>query len=106
MQGEMVPVVLVPRSTSWCAGSIYSTAPLDVTAYDRLVVLFDGASSDPVAFQESHDSVTWFDLATATSPTQVRVDLTRRWLRLHVDLTGEGDGFAGCCVGSLRRRID
>lgn len=109
MQGEMVPVVLIPRFTSFRAGSDYDTAPLDVTAYDRLVVMVGFSAqtgTDPsFTFQDSHDGVTWFTLDTVTSsPTEVRVDLTRRWLRVYVELSA--DVVTCWCAGSLRRRVD
>ena len=41
MQGSMVPVVLLPRFTTFVGAGSFATAPLDVTEFDRLVVDFD-----------------------------------------------------------------
>lgn len=109
MQGETVPVVLIQRFTSYAGEWDYDTAPLDVTEFDRLVARFQRATpSDPVTvtFQDSHDCVTWFDLDdTDDAEADIRVNLTRRWLRVVVSV-GAGQVVTCWCSGTLRRRVE
>lgn len=109
MQGEMVPVVLLPRFTTFAGGGRYETAPLDVTDYDRLVVEYGcgtvyGGGSVTVLFEESHDGIEWFELDSTAVAVDVRVDLTRRWLRVAA-VVGSGKAITCWCQGQLRRRV-
>ena len=109
MQGSMVPVVLLPRFTTFVGGGSHATAPLDVTDFDRLVVDFGrggilGGGSISCEFQGSHDGVAWFALDSVGSAADVRLDLTRRWLRVVVTLAG-GQAVTCWCAGQLRRRV-
>ena len=109
MQGSMVPVVLLPRFTTFVGAGSFATAPLDVTEFDRLVVDFgrgaiSGGGTMTCEFQDSHDCVNWFALDSVGSAADVRINLTRRWLRVVITL-GSGQAVTCWCAGQLRRRV-
>jgi len=110
MQGTMVPVVLIPRFTTYAGEADYESAPVDVTAFDRLVVEYSctpvtGGGTVTCEFQDSHDATTWFTLDSRTATGDVRVDLSRRWLRVVVRV-GPSQGLTCWCSGQLRRRVE
>lgn len=122
MKGEAVPLVLIPRYTTYAGTGEFTTAPLDVSAYGDAVVTFwrgtmlqgPGAASTFTAnFQGSHDAVQWEDLgspiATVDAVSTQEIELTRRWFRVRV-LIDDVDPDAGVAItlwatGLLERRI-
>lgn len=109
MQGQMVPVILLPRFTSFAGLGVYETAPLEVTEYDRMVVVLGrnvvAIDAATVTFQDSHDGVEWFDLHTESGVGTVDVTLTRRWFRLTIELENDASYVTYWCAGQLRRRV-
>lgn len=94
MAGKNVPIVLIPRYTSYVGGGTYSTLPIPVSAYDSLVVSIwrsIGTGVSPtlnVVWQESNDLDDWDPCAGGISlvppvlEVQSTVQLTKAWFRL------------------------
>lgn len=127
MAGELVPLVLLPRYTTYAgkpASGIqyFSTIGMDVTAYQNAIVnTWRGkvvGSTTPgftIWFEESTDQNVWS--ACTGSPggasggdpgenaeTQYTLTLKKRWFRVRVQLGG-ADNVASCwAVGFLEER--
>jgi len=119
--GAMVPVVMLPRFTSYVGPGSYSTAPMDVTAFDYGEVTFwrgplvGGATTDPFLayLEESHDTLTW-TAATPSLPitavntfTRQVLTLTKRWFRVRVVLDDDANGVVALTMwmaGALQAR--
>lgn len=123
--GELVPVVMLPRFTSYVGPSMYATVPMRVEQFEFANVIFwrgplvGGAASTPFQayFEESHDAVTW--TATNSSVSQpvtavnqsdpVMLTFLKRWFRVRVDLRADAQGVVAISlwmVGALSRRVD
>ena len=127
MIGELAPLVLAARFTSYLGPGIHSTAPLDVSAYDRAAFEFwrgslAGTGADFKAFFEQADEPgpdpattmgdpvsPWSNVITPiTTPATnslVTFNLTKRYLRLRIGLTGDEAAITLWAVGSLRKRV-
>ena len=72
MAGELVPLVLLPRYTTYGGDSTFTTIAMDVTDYETAIVnvwrgkLIGTAPGIGFTFQESTDQVTW-STCTGTS---------------------------------------
>ena len=128
MAGELVPLVMIPRFTTYCGAGSFETVPLLVAAYSRATLTVwrgklvgnwtpsgGSAATFSLVFQGSHDANTWVDLTTAiTTPdvsSKVEFDLNCRWLRVSVVLTTTLPsplvGAITCwAAGSLVRRVE
>jgi hypothetical protein len=126
MPGELVPLVLLPRYTTYAGkpttGTLYfSTVAMDVTAYSSAIVnvwrgKILGSVGTPViafTFQESTDGVNWTTCAGTTAPetpaenveVQYLPEFSKRWFRLIVEL-GDDDNVVTCwAVGFLVERL-
>lgn len=114
MKGPLVPLVMIPRFTSYVGAGTFDTAPLDVERYARFVLrVWRGTAlgTSPavtIRFQASHDGITWFDLATVSGfNAEGTVDeaIAWRWLRARVELTGTDPAFSCWAAGVLEERI-
>jgi hypothetical protein len=120
MIGELVPVTLLPRFTSFVGAGTYATPPLQVEAFDLASLTFGrgprvgGAAQDPFRtwLEGSHDAQAWTTLAgpisSASTVTSVGTPLSCRWLRVKVQLQGDAGGLVGITLwmsGGLRRRV-
>lgn len=122
MAGELVPLVMLPRYTTY-AGEDYEfrTIAMDVTQYQNAIVNvwrgpFVASAGSPefqVTFEESTDQVTWSTCTGTTAATAVSEDsetqftaqLKKRWFRMKVKLTGGTNPVATCwAVGFLEER--
>lgn len=128
MAGELVPLVLLPRYTTYsgkpAAGPngepvFFSTVAMDVTQYETAIVSvwrgkLNGATTPGVqlTFQESVDQVTWTTCGGTTAnfdpgentETKYNAALTKRWFRIIVQLGG-ADNYVTCwAVGFLELR--
>ncbi len=125
MQGEQVPLILVPRYTSYCGAGDYLSAPVDTAGYWSASVAFWrgrllGTSSPAVKFyaQGSTDAIEWFDLALRTPPDPVWLDpgqdnavtrgvtLQYRWLRVKVVLSGTDPAVSCWAAGLVIERVE
>jgi hypothetical protein len=126
MPGQLTPLVLLPRYTTYAgrptSGSVlFSTIAMDVTEYAQAIVnLWRGkiigteSGTPPVKFnlEESTDQVNWttcdgttadFDPGENTE-TQYNPVMTKRWFRITVAL-GHASNVVSCwAVGFLEQR--
>jgi hypothetical protein len=123
MAGELVPLVLLPRYTTYVGRpasgtNFYSTIAMDVTEYTSAIVnvwrgkILGTSASIAFTFQESTDQVEWTDCSGVTAgvdpgenvETQYVATLKKRWFRVKV-LMGT-DAIASCwAVGFLEQRL-
>lgn len=122
--GAYVPLVMVPRFTSYVGAATYTTAPLDVSEFQKFIVtvwrgLLVGSVAGGAAlfiqfeWSDDADQDGWFTffglspLTTAGATDVVEAELTHRYLRLKVTLTDDAtDVVALSCwaSGHLERR--
>ena len=116
MAGRNVPVVLIPRYTSYIGGGPYDTLPIPVSAYESLVLSFwmnSGVGTAPtlgIALLESNDLNDWDPCGgTPVTPVpgsevQMTITLTRAWFRFHVLLNPADAGFTAWAQGFFQLR--
>jgi hypothetical protein len=118
MAGELVPLVLLPRYTTYAGNTAFTTIAMDVTEFQNAILncwrgdLIGTAPSFGLTFQESTDQVSWSTCAGTTAawdPTstesQATAQLKKRWFRVVVQLGGV-DNIATCwIVGFLEERL-
>lgn len=106
MAGKSVPVVFVPRFTSYVGGGLFYGIPIPVAAYDVVVVDFwhgvingVGLVGMNLHLEESTDCSRWDPTAGTAIPSpytpavgedQFRHTLTKAWFRLGIELMGSG----------------
>ena len=127
MAGQLVPLVLLPRYTTYVgkpgtgAGTIgvayFSTIAMDVTQYSSAIISvwrgkLIGSPTPGITFtlQESMDQVSWTDLTAGFDPgenieTETTVSLTKRWFRIIVLLGGADNACSCYAVGFLEERL-
>ena len=118
MAGQLVPLVMAPRWTTYIGEGEFGTAPLDVSRYATAYLTFwrSAASGDSfkAEFQTSHDAAQWFNeiaaITTAGATDRLVIPLSRRWFRLLVTLE-EDETFhyaavTAWAVGSLELRVE
>lgn len=119
MPGNLVPLVLIPRYTTYGGATTFTTIAMDVMEYDTAIVnlwrapLGGTGPTFGVTFQESMDQNTWTTCGGttansdpgSTTETQYNATLTKRWFRIQVTLTGSNP-FATCYgIGFLQERL-
>ena len=122
-KGKLVPIVLIPRFTSFVSVGTYSSVAIDVSGYSGGTVVawpgpvYNSGGAAPgllVKIQDSEDGDHWFDIDNINldSVTSGELDfaLTRRWLRastyLHNSgMTSDPIGVTCWCTGSLESRL-
>jgi len=125
MAGEVVPLVLLPRFTTYAgrpgSGSVaFATIAMDVTEYSSAIVnvwrgkiIGTETGTPPVKFnmEQSSDQLNWttagpsadFD-PTENVEAQYTATLTKRWFRITVAL-GHASNVVSCwAVGFLEQR--
>lgn len=119
MRGAIVPVVMLPRFTSYVGAGSYTTPPLAVEAYAKGVLTFwrgklvGGAATDPfLAYLEvSHDASVWVPtlfFSTVNTSDTLPTPFPRRWFRVRVELLGDANGVVGLSMwmaGVLERTV-
>ncbi len=116
MAGELTPLVLLPRYTTYTGAHDFTTIGMEVTDYSKAIVNFwrgdlAGAGTISVTFQESTDQNTWSTCSSGgpNSPTadtefQYAPELNKRWFRIKVSVTGT-DPYVTCwAIGFLELR--
>jgi hypothetical protein len=123
MAGELVPLILFARYSSFVGAGDYTTLGMDVTAYAsalvnmwRRAILGTGATSCLLTFEESTDQGSWSNCSVTTGSNPVTlqaeterlsvVTLNKRWFRAKVTLNGTGPSVTCWAVGSLEQRTD
>jgi len=119
--GELVPLVLLPRYSTFAGPSVFMTIAMDVTEYQTAIVncwrgILNGASTPTVqfTFQESSDQVTWTTCSGTNvsgfdpgqeAEGQAEATLSKRWFRILVALTGDTPSITCWAVGFLEQRL-
>jgi hypothetical protein len=125
MIGELTPLVMIPRYTSYVGAATYTTVPLEISEFSGAAIEFwrgqlagkpQGATFQAY-LQEAFDlslpeAEAWTNLAsTSTDDTSTvfKVTFTKRYFRIKIVLTGEPTDnlVAITCwaAGSLERRV-
>jgi hypothetical protein len=128
MIGESVPLVMIPRFTSYVGPSTYSTNPLDVSEYAKANLEFwrgelAGSQVTPpdqstftAYFEEASDpnppSGNWTAIVTAITSVNtnsvVELPFTKKFFRIRIVLTATPAGLCAItcwAAGNLERRI-
>jgi hypothetical protein len=117
--GELTPLVLIPRYTTYCGVNSFVTVALDVGLYSGMTIAFwngpvVGSVTLNARIQSSDDGETWFDEGSPIAAGlpdsfgKQSIALGRRWIRIRVTLAGTpGAEAAVTCwaTGSLEKRL-
>lgn len=117
MAGQLVPLALFRRFTTFSGVGAFATSALDVSKYAKaLVTIWKGGTTNSgnakFTFEESTDQSDWtlcdntpelYDPGDDTQ-RQVIADLKKRWFRLRVDVTGTSSSVTLWAVGFLEKR--
>lgn len=122
MAGELVPLVLIPRYTTYSGTPTddFTTIGLDVTQYSEAIVnvflsdLVGTAGTVTMFFEESTDQNSWTE-CTGTGPSgeslsenteaQYTATLAKRWFRVRVVLPNANNVATLWATGFLERRL-
>ena len=116
MAGELVPLVLVPRYTTYAGATSFTTIGMEVTDYEKALVNvwrgpLAGGGTFSVTFQESTDGTSWSTCSGATpgdpgeaTETQYIPLLNKRWFRVLIALTGTDPATSVWALGFLQLR--
>lgn len=119
MAGLLVPLVMLPRYSCYSGATVFTTIPIDVSAYDSIILSAWRGDLVGTAFKLTVQEST--DQSTATSWTTVSGisadsdpgeeteakytgTLTKRWLRLKLELTGTTPVVTCWALGFLQQR--
>jgi hypothetical protein len=120
MAGELVPLVMLPRYSTFVGDSTFTTVAMDVTAYSKVILnvwrgrLGGSSPTFGVSCLESTDQETWTACAgtnvTNFDPTeedegQVNATVTKRWFRIEITLGGTSPMITCWAVGFLEERL-
>ena len=118
MAGELVPLVLLPRYTTYAGADTFTSIGMDVTPYSKAIVnvwrgnLIGTSGTVGVTLQESTDQTNW-TTCTGTSPDfdpgadtedQYEATLNKRWFRIKVTTTGTNVAVTCRAIGFLEMR--
>ena len=117
MAGELVPLVLLPRYTSYVGDSDFTTIAMDVSAYEKALVncwrgkLTGGTPTFMITFEESTDQESWSTCTNGSggdpgqeTETQYAPELKKRWFRAKVTLGGSSPAGTCWAIGFLELR--
>jgi hypothetical protein len=121
MPGELVPLVLLPRYTTFAGDGTFVTIAMDVTEYSTAIVncwrgklLGTAGPSIALTFEESSDQVNWttcggtnvsaYDPGENTEG-QASATLNKRWFRVKVVIGGTLPAVTCWAVGFLEQRL-
>ncbi|MCK6479533.1 MAG: hypothetical protein HUU06_11260 [Planctomycetaceae bacterium] len=120
MAGQLTPLVLIPRYTTYSGSQDFTTIGMDVTAYQTVIVnfwrpaLIGGGTDIAVYFEESTDQNSWSECAGSPSQpvnplpnqeTQYSYTLSKRWFRLRLVLPNTTNVVTCYAVGFLEERL-
>jgi hypothetical protein len=124
MRGALVPLVLIPRFTSYIGEGTFVTNAMDVSAYASMAVEFwrgpllgSAPASFSATFEGSTDGVEWFNITpgggaitgAGTTALYTLDPLTYRFLRISVVLVAsDSDEAAITCwaAGNFELRLE
>ena len=122
MAGELVPLVMIPRYTTYAGAADYATVGMDVTEYDSAIlniwrgeIVVNSASPTPafkVNCEESTDQNSWSTCDGTTADTAVAQGqekqfvpaLNKRWFRVRITVAGDLPVVTCWAVGYLEQR--
>jgi len=118
MAGELVPLVLLPRYTSYIGASTYTTIGMQVTDYAKAIVngwrgkLLGTSPTVGFTFEESTDQLNWTTCANTSAnadpgeetEAQYEPTLNKRWFRVKVTLGGTDPAVSCWAIGFLEMR--
>ena len=116
MAGELVPLVMMPRFSTYAGATTFYSIWMDVSEYEKAILnVWRGPMSVgtfALTCEESTDGivpsncagVTWPEDPTADAEEQYIVTLKKRWFRTKLVLTGSGVTVSCWAVGFLERR--
>jgi len=123
-RGELVPIVLVPRFSSFFGAGEYATVPLDISAFaGGGATLWRGkmVGTSPtfeLYTESSHDGYAWFGYPIGgggvpipydpgdDGSMEVGVGLQHRYFRVRIVLGGTDPGVTCWLAGMLEYRVD
>lgn len=116
MAGVFVPLVLIPRYTTYAGATDFFTIGMDVTDYESATVSFWRAPmavgpTIAINFEESMDQLLWstcgggpFPDPGAVTEGQFKPVITKRWFRIKITLAGANPVATCWCIGFLEQR--
>lgn len=119
MAGELVPLVLLPRYSTFSGATVFTTIGIDVSDYESAIVnvwrgnfIGTGPPTFGITLEESTDRDEWAACSGATADYdpggategQLTAALKRRWLRAKVTITGTDPSVSCWAVGFLELR--
>lgn len=116
MATVQVPLILIPRYTTYLGTMVYPSLAIDVSAFERVRLtgwrgpLVGTGTTFTMQLQDSMDRVTWASLVAPIDPgsgglgTEIGANLTRPWLRVLADVAGANAGATCYLDGFLFRR--
>lgn len=116
MAGMQVPLVLIPRYSTYSGAVAFSTIGMDVTDYEKATGSFWRAPfavgvAITILFEESMDQLYWsvcaggpFTDPGASVEGQFVPIITKRWFRITITLAGANPVATCWCIGFLEQR--
>ncbi len=117
MAGELVPLVLIPRYTTYAGASTFTSIAMDVSEYQKAIVnvwrgkLTGTSPTFTVSFQESTDQDSWTTCTNgsggdpgAETEAQYSPTLAKRWFRIVLTLAGNDPVGSAWAIGFLEMR--
>ena len=114
MEGVAVPVVIIPRYSSFVGVNVFTTQPLLVEEFSKAQIVFfrsgmDAGASFSASFQTSQNQQDWFDdpgspITSVATEDIHEVDLPRKWFRIRIELSGSDPAITCWAAGLLIRR--
>ena len=117
MAGELVPLVMLPRYSTYAGATTFYTIAMDVTEYQAAILnVWRGPGPATGEFdmylEESTDAIAWSDCSGVSNPLNPTADtetqyvplLKKRWFRIRLVLSGASAIVSCWAVGFLERR--
>jgi len=119
MAGELVPLVLLPRYSTYAGAADFTTIAMEVTDYETAIVnlyrgpLLGTGPTFAATLQESTDQQSWSDCSGtntsaydpgASTEGQMTATLKKRWFRIKVTLGGTAPVGSCWALGFLQMR--
>ena len=120
MAGKNVPVVLIPRFTSYVGGGRFYSLPIPVAAYDTIVLdfwhgvingtplvgmnLYLDESTDGSAWDPTSGTPILSPYPPAPGEAQFRHSLTKAWFRIGIELMGADPAVTCWATGFFELR--
>ncbi len=117
MAGELVPLVLIPRYSTFVGATTFVTVGMDVTEFEKAIVnvwrgpMTGTSPTYAISFEESTDQDNWTQCTNgsggdpgASTEAQYSPTITKRWFRAKLVLAGTNPAVTTWAVGFLERR--